>query len=137
MRIIVVDDADDVRELICTVLETKSGGLFEVVGTAADGQAGVDLARREVPDLVVLDIAMPVMDGMQALPHIRAAAPEAVVAMVSGYPADVGAPQALAAGAHGYVEKSRLVRTLVPQLRAIIDAAGRGGTDASPARSGG
>ena len=72
---------------------------------------------------MLLDIAMPVMDGMQALPLIRQAAPGAVVVMLSGYPFETAGQGALDAGAHGYLEKSDLVRGLIPRVERILQDA--------------
>lgn len=118
--VIIVDDSADLRDLIGTVLRTVGTG-FRVVGEAGDGEEAVALARRTRPGLVLLDIAMPVMDGIQALPHIREAAPEAVVVMLSGFGASTAGKAARDAGAHGYLEKEDLARTLVPRVRRIID----------------
>ena len=93
-----------------------------VVATAAEGEEAIEEARSSQPDLVLLDIAMPVMDGMQALPHIREAAPDAVVVMLSGYPISTASQGALNAGAHGYLEKSDLVKGLIPRLERIIES---------------
>ena len=120
VNVLVVDDSADLRELITMVIERHPGG-WQVVGTAAEGQEAVDQARDRQPDLVLLDIAMPVMDGMQALPLIRRAAPQAVVVMISGYPFATAGQGALNAGAHGYLEKSDLVKSLVPRLERILD----------------
>ncbi len=98
-----------------------------MVGTATEGREAVDRAQRTQPDLVLLDIAMPVMDGLQALPLIREVAPQAVVVMLSGYPFATAGQGAIDAGAHGYLEKSNLVRGLVPRLVEIIDGAGSRG----------
>lgn len=121
LRVLVVDDCDDLRELIGMVIDRHPGG-WKVVATAADGRQAIDAAHTTQPDLVLLDIAMPIMDGMQALPLIREAAPEAVVVMLSGYPFASAGPGALEAGAHGYVEKSDLVKSLVPSLERLMDS---------------
>ena len=120
VNVLVVDDSADLRELISMVIERHPGG-WHVVATAAEGRQAVDQARNSQPDLVLLDIAMPVMDGMQALPLIREACPEAVVVMLSGYPFATAGQGALNAGAHGYLEKADLVRSLVPRLQSILD----------------
>jgi YesN/AraC family two-component response regulator len=122
VNVLVVDDSADLRDLISMVIERHTGG-WQVVGTAAEGRQGIDEARTRQPDLVLLDIAMPVMDGMQALPLIRQAAPQAVVVMLSGYPFATAGQGALNAGAHGYLEKSDLVRSLIPRLQGILDSA--------------
>ena len=125
LNIMVVDDSEDLRELISMVLERHPEG-WRVVATAAEGQAAVDQARTSQPDLVLLDIAMPVMDGMQALPLIREVAPEATVVMLSGYPFSTAGQGALDAGAHGYLEKSDLVHGLIPRLERIIEGSSDG-----------
>ena len=119
LNVLVVDDSADLRELISLVIERHPAG-WQVVGTAGEGQEGVDEARARQPDLVLLDIAMPIMDGMQALPLIREAAPNAVVVMLSGYPFATAGQGAINAGAHGYLEKSDLVRSLIPRLERIL-----------------
>ena len=72
-RVLVVDDAEDLRMLLRARMETRNG--LTVVGEAADGLAAVELASELQPDLVMLDLAMPRMDGLEALPLIRAAVP--------------------------------------------------------------
>jgi CheY-like chemotaxis protein len=125
LSVLVVDDSEDLRELISMVLERHPQG-WRVVATAAEGQSAVDQARTSQPDLVLLDIAMPVMDGMEALPLIREAAPAATVVMLSGYPFSTAGEGALNAGAHGYLEKSDLVRGLIPRLERIIEGSSDG-----------
>jgi YesN/AraC family two-component response regulator len=122
LNVLVVDDSADLRELISMVIERHPHN-WHVIGTAAEGEEAVVEAKATQPDLVLLDIAMPVMDGMQALPLIREAAPLAVVVMLSGYPFETAGQGALNAGAHGYLEKSDLVRSLVPRLEQILDTA--------------
>jgi len=122
VKVLVVDDSSDLRELISFVIGRHPEG-WQVVATAAEGRQAVDEARTNQPDLVLLDIAMPVMDGMQALPLIREAAPDAVVVMLSGYPFETAGQGALDAGAHGYLEKSDLVRGLIPRVEGILEEA--------------
>ena len=128
LNIMVVDDSEDLRELLSMVIERHPAG-WQVVATAAEGQQGVEEARSSQPDLVLLDIAMPVMDGMQALPLIKEAAPRAVVVMLSGYPFSTAGQGALNAGAHGYLEKSDLVRGLIPRLERIIESQSTAGSN--------
>ena len=125
LSVLIVDDSEDLRELISMVLERHPEG-WRVVATAAEGQAAVAQARASQPDLVLLDIAMPVMDGMQALPLIREVAPAATVVMLSGYPFSTAGEGALNAGAHGYLEKSDLVHGLIPRLERIIEGSSDG-----------
>lgn len=121
INVLVVDDSDDLRDLITMVIRRHPQG-WQVVGTAAQGREAVEEARERQPDLVLLDIAMPVMDGMEALPLIRQVAPEATVVMLSGFPFETAGRGALDAGAHGYLEKTDLVRSLIPRLEEILEA---------------
>ena len=72
-RVVLVDDTRDLRELMR--LAMVRGG-FDVVGEAADGREGIEVCAQQQPDVVLLDLAMPVMDGIEALPGIREHCPE-------------------------------------------------------------
>ena len=119
--ILVADDSEDLRELLMLVLHRPQEG-WNVVATAAHGREAIEEAARTQPDVVLLDVAMPVMDGLQALPHILHAAPGTFVVMLSGYPGSTAEQDSLAAGAHAYLEKTDLVGTLVPQLQTMLEA---------------
>ena len=113
------DDSADLRDLIAMLIDTQSDG-WKVVAQAEEGLQAIEAATRTSPDLVLLDVAMPVLDGLQALPRIRDVAPDAVVVMLSAYPFAIGGQSALDAGAHAYLEKENLVTTLVPRLEGIL-----------------
>jgi CheY-like chemotaxis protein len=117
-RVLLADDYEDIRGLMRFQLE-KAG--FEVVGEAADGASAVALAIEQVPDVVVMDLAMPVMDGLEAIPMMRATAPGMRIIVLSGFSTATVAEQALAAGASRFVEKSRQL-DLVAEVRAALDA---------------
>ena len=118
-RVVIVDDAEDLRTLIKRVLDREAD--FRVVGEAGDGKEAVEVAEREQPDVVLLDIAMPVMDGLQALPHVRKKSPAAVVVVLSGFGSDSRAAQkALELGAHGFLNKGETQGKLVERLRVIV-----------------
>ncbi len=102
-RVVVVDDSDDVRTLVRAQLDMD--GRFAVVGEANDGSVAVDVAREQQPDLIVLDLAMPRVDGLTALPLLRAVAPHARVVVLTGFEAQSVAPKVLAAGASRCLEK--------------------------------
>ena len=121
MRVLLVDDAADVRRLIAALIAVHDQG-WSVVGEAANGREAIENAPPTDPDLVLLDLSMPVMDGLEALPHLRRAVPGAAVVVLSGFPSDAAQRAALAAGAHGYLEKDALVDSLIPRLQAILDA---------------
>jgi two-component system chemotaxis response regulator CheB len=103
LRVLVADDAPALRALLRAALEQE--GRVEVVGEAEDGEHAVALAAALRPDVVVLDIQMPGVDGLSALPAIRRAAPAARVVVLSGCEAAATAHRALALGARRYVEK--------------------------------
>lgn len=117
-RVLLADDYPDIRGLMRFQLE-KAG--FEVVGEAGDGASAVALAIEQVPDVVVMDLAMPVMDGLEAIPMMRATAPGMRIIVLSGFSTGTVAEQALAAGASRFVEKSRQL-DLVAEVRAVLDA---------------
>jgi len=121
VRVLLVDDAADVRRLIAALIDVHDQG-WSVVGEAANGREAIENAPPSDPDLVLLDLSMPVMDGLEALPHLRRAVPGAAVVVLSGFPSDAAQQAALAAGAHGYLEKDALVDSLIPRLQAILDA---------------
>ncbi|MET0840165.1 MAG: ATP-binding protein [Marmoricola sp.] len=118
LRVLVVDDTPDLRDLITMALERT--GEFTVVAQAEDGRTGVECARTHDPDVVILDIAMPVMDGLEALPLVRRSCPEAVVVMLSGFGASEMTSRALANGADGYLQKGQPLGSLLAQLRTIV-----------------
>ena len=114
-RVLVVDDSEDVRFLLSVQLTGMAG--VEVVGEAADGEDAVRMATELRPDLVLLDLAMPRMDGLQALPLIRAAVPGVRVVVLSGFEDSVMGARAVEAGACRYVEKG----TALHRLGTVID----------------
>jgi DNA-binding NarL/FixJ family response regulator len=130
LRVLVVDDTEDFRVLMRVVLERT--GDFEVVAEAQDGEQGLEMASVVAPDVVLLDIAMPVMDGLQALPQIRGLCPDAAVVMLSGFGASKMRMQAVALGADGYLEKGQPMRGLLNGLyRVVADLGLRGQASAS------
>ncbi len=124
IRAVVIDDAPDIRDLLVMVL-TRSG--MRVVGQAGDGQAGVDVVRAERPDVVLLDLAMPVMDGVEALPLIRALVPDARIFVLSAFSGAVR-DQVLESGADGYLLKGTPLRKIVASVEASLSGSPSPGT---------
>lgn len=119
-RVVVAEDVPDLRFLLTRAL--TASGRFEVVGAAANGQEAIAQATALRPDLTLLDLAMPVMDGLEALPLIRAAVPDCTVVVLSGFDAQTMAAPALARGAAGYLVKGLSPVGLVGELLALLDA---------------
>ena len=117
-RVLVVDDAEDIRMLLRLRVEARNG--LTVVGEAADGVAAVELASELQPDLVLLDLAMPRMDGLEALPLIRAAVPDVRVVVLSGFNQGTLANKALEAGADHYVVKGGSMRELLDLAESLF-----------------
>lgn len=104
VRVGIADDSEDLRLLLRLTLEAD--GRFEVTGEAADGEEAIALVVDEHPDLLLLDLAMPRMDGMTALELMRRDNPDApVVVVLSAYPAGGWRDQAREAGANEYLQK--------------------------------
>ncbi|MEA2498232.1 MAG: hypothetical protein QOH26_637 [Actinomycetota bacterium] len=101
-RVVIADDVVYFRTLLRYALDADK---FEVVGEAGDGREAVEVAGREKPDVMVLDLSMPVMDGLQAIPEIRALSPKTKILVLSGIEALSVAEQAIEQGAHAYLEK--------------------------------
>jgi CheY-like chemotaxis protein len=120
-RILIVDDAEDIRMLLR--LKLANQGFYEVVGEAGDGIEAVDRARELRPDLVLLDMAMPKMDGLQALPLIREALPDVRVIVLSGFNQATLEEEAMAAGADRYVVKGGSMRDLLDVIANVLHAA--------------
>ncbi len=94
---------------------------FEVVGEAANGKEAVELARRTQPDVMLLDIAMPVMDGLEALPHITEVAPSTRVVILTGFSSSTIRARALAAGAVGYLEKGASPAAMIEAVQKAFE----------------
>ena len=118
VRVVIVDDTPDLRELMRMAL-TRGG--MEVVGEAGDGLAGIEAVRLEDPDVVLLDLSMPVMDGLEALPSIRSLVPAAKIIVFSSFGAPQMSERALAIGADGYLQKGMSLKRILDHVRGIVD----------------
>jgi DNA-binding NarL/FixJ family response regulator len=116
-RVVLADDDADVREILGVAL-TRTGR-FEVVAAVEDGEAAQVAAGELDPDLVLLDLAMPGLGGLDALPLVRLAAPSARVVVVSGFPGDRLSSVVRERGAVGYVQKGLSPRRIVDEVLAV------------------
>jgi len=116
-RILLADDHEVVRAGLRALLEEQTG--WEVVAEAADGRDAVDKASKLKPDAVVIDIAMPSLNGLEAVRQIMKAVPDTKVLVLTMYDSDPLIQQVLQAGARGYLLKSDAGRDLVSAIDAL------------------
>ena len=124
IRTLLVDDVADLRMMVRLGLERS--GRFLVIGEAGNGQEAIEMAKQQSPDLVLLDVSMPVMDGLEALPLILQKLPATKVVMLSGFEARRLGPYALEAGAAAYLEKGIPPSSLVEELLRVMESNGNG-----------
>jgi DNA-binding NarL/FixJ family response regulator len=116
MRVLLVDDHPITRDALSALLRQHD---FTVVGTAADGAEAIELARRLRPQLVLLDLSMPGLGGLEALPKIRDAAPECEVVVLTASGTEENLLSAIRGGAAGYLLKSEPPERIVGFLRGV------------------
>jgi DNA-binding NarL/FixJ family response regulator len=117
-RILVAEDDESFLEAIELLLEQDER--FAVAGRARNGRAAVDLVKRRDFDAVVMDIDMPVLDGVEATRLLRAAAPELPIVAVSGHDYEERVLEIRSAGANDYVRKTRLEDELPRALASLL-----------------
>ena len=117
VRILLADDHAIIRRGLRALLAHEPA--FEIVAEAADGRQAVELAQREKPQVAVLDVAMPVMNGIEATRQIRARLPDTQVVMLTVHSDEAYLLSALKAGARGYVLKSSAELEVVEAVRAV------------------
>ncbi|MGM1058594.1 response regulator [Saccharothrix sp. Mg75] len=115
VRVVVVDDQQLVREGIAALLGLQPG--IDVVGTAGDGRAAVDLVAEQHPDVVLMDIRMPGLDGIDALTALRDRGLAAKVVLLTTFDDEEYVVRALRAGASGYLLKDRPAAELAAAVR--------------------
>ncbi|MBI9044801.1 MAG: response regulator transcription factor [Anaerolineaceae bacterium] len=126
ISILIVDDHLIVREGLRLILETTDE--FEVVGEAVDGSQGLAMAKEFEPDVILMDLRMPGMDGLTACQHLRDEQPESAVVILTTYNEDEQMVKCLQAGARGYLLKDTAKTPLFNTIR----AAARGETLLNP-----
>lgn len=120
-RILLADDHALYRESLRLLLERA--GSFMIVGEAADGGEAIRLAFELVPDLILMDISMPVYNGIEATRRIRRALPDAKIVLLSMHEDQVTILEALKAGVNGYVFKTQTDRDLVHTIEVVANGA--------------
>jgi DNA-binding NarL/FixJ family response regulator len=118
IRVLLADDHTLFRRGVASLLAADSG--IEVVGAAADGQQALEMARALMPDLILMDVSMPVMDGLEATRRIKAEMPHVRVAMFTVSDGGHSLFEAIRCGAEAYLSKTINPQALYGTLRAVV-----------------
>lgn len=118
IRVLVVDDHPTVRTAVVNMLDSTSG--VTAVGVAPDGRQGVELVERTKPDIVLMDVSMPVMSGIEATRRIVAEQPDARVLIFSGELRHDVIKAAREAGARGFVAKGCRATDVLRAIRSVM-----------------
>jgi two-component system response regulator NreC len=123
MRILIADDNEPVRRCVRELLTSEAS--WEVCAEAVDGAEAIQKTVELHPDLIVLDISMPVVDGLTVARTLQKEAPSTIILIMSQHDPSILLPRALQAGAHACVDKCRLGVDLLPAARSITGEAGK------------
>jgi DNA-binding NarL/FixJ family response regulator len=119
--VVVADDAAEFRAIVRFVLATAPK-MMTVVGEAADGEEALALVLSEQPDIVITDMLMPRLNGIELVRRIKEELPGTKVIVMTSYTEDTYRHLALVGGADGFVSKDVLARDLLPPIREIVEA---------------
>ena len=119
-RVVIADDVAEIRLFLAAALTLD--GFFEVVDEAADGAEALEKCRESRPEVVVLDMNMPVRSGFDVLPVIRAELPSAVIAVFSGFEEESLGERTRDLGADVYLEKGTSAFEVAQRLRELVEA---------------
>ncbi len=117
LKVIVVDDDALIRDSLSLILDMEED--FQVMGTAANGQEALEMCGKLQPDLVLMDVRMPVMDGVLGTRRIREKYPQVKIVILTTFKDEEYITEALKHGASGYILKSQPAESIVETLRAV------------------
>lgn len=118
IRVLVADDSAAVIKSLCAWLETQTR--LKVVGVARDGQAALEAARTAQPDLVLMDLEMPVLSGLHATETLKREFPDMKVAIISTHASEMWSQTSLKCGAVAFLAKQRIPQELPPLLAQLF-----------------
>jgi DNA-binding NarL/FixJ family response regulator len=121
IKILIVDDSKLTRVGLRTTFKSMEG--MEVIGEAENGKVGIDLALSEKPDVILMDIGMPIMDGIQATKQLKAKGSSAKILMLTSHEAENDVFDAFSAGAHSYCMKDIEPEMLATVIRSTFNGA--------------
>ena len=119
IRVLIADDHRLFAQALEAILATDDR--IEIAGHARDGREAVELARSVHPNVILMDIAMPIMDGFQATKHILNESPGTPVLMLTGSNARTDVDRARKSGAAGYVTKDRIAAELIDAIVEVVN----------------
>jgi DNA-binding NarL/FixJ family response regulator len=122
-RILIVDDQAAIRRSVCALVACHDG--WVVCGQASDGLQAVEQAKLLLPDLIIIDVSMPHMNGIDATRIIRAEVSESRILIISQNDPAIVRRQTLEANAHGFLTKGDLARDLLPAIERILSVNGQ------------
>jgi DNA-binding NarL/FixJ family response regulator len=118
IRVLLADDHALFRQGVSSLLAAESD--FEVAGEAADGQQALEMARERTPDVILMDVSMPVMDGLEATRRIRAEMPQLRIVILTVAAGERGSYEAARCGASGCLSKKIDPQALFDTLREVV-----------------
>ena len=127
IRVLLVDDVSDLRELFRRALDGNQE--IEVIGEAEDGLQAIEKAEQLLPDVIVLDLAMPRLDGLRAIPRLHAVCPGTRIMVLSGFSSPRLKQHALDACATAFVEKGTATTELAELIEQIYRAPAKSGCE--------
>jgi two-component system nitrate/nitrite response regulator NarL len=119
LRILVADDHEAVRKGVCAILSSRLD--IEVCGEAVNGREAIDKAKELNPDVIILDVTMPILGGFDAAREIRKALPDIPIIMLTMHQSHQLVAEAKKLGVHGYVSKSQASAALLQAIDTVVN----------------
>jgi DNA-binding NarL/FixJ family response regulator len=135
LTVVVVDDSADYRLMVRTLLESVAESMT-VVGEAADGEQALELIRRRRPDIVITDLVMPRLNGVELTRRIRQELPQTKIILMSSYTEDAYRLMASDSGGDAFVSKQVIATSLLPAIRDAVARRLSGGSGQHPPSAG-